>query len=167
MAAAGAGSSSGKSFLQRFVQATQSTFPRKCASAAVLFASGDVIAQQIVEKRGSKHDIWRTSRLAIYGGVIFSPIIIQWFKVLEKIKFQSRAATIGTKVAVDQFVAAPNMVVLFFTSTTLMAGGSLEDVKHKLKESWWSTVKMNWTVWGPVQTVNMGFVPLDQRLLFV
>ncbi|KAE8269381.1 hypothetical protein A4X09_0g2946 [Tilletia walkeri] len=165
-AAAGAGSS-GKSFLQRFVQATQSTFPRKCASAAFLFASGDVIAQQVIEKRGSKHDILRTSRLAIYGGVIFSPILIQWFKALEKIKFQSRAATIATKVAADQFIAAPNVVALFFASTTLMAGGSFDDVKQKLRESWWSTVKMNWAVWIPVQSVNMAFVPVDQRLLFV
>ncbi|KAK0562632.1 Protein required for ethanol metabolism [Tilletia horrida] len=166
MAAAGAGNS-GKSFFMRFVNATQATFPRKCASAAFLFASGDVIAQQVIEKRGTKHDVWRTSRLAIYGGVLFAPIIIQWFKVLERIQFQSRAATIGAKVAADQLIAAPNIVVLFFGTTTLMAGGSIEDVKQKLRESWWPTVKANWAVWGPVQTVNMGFIPVDQRLLFV
>ncbi|KAK0549808.1 Protein required for ethanol metabolism [Tilletia horrida] len=162
-----AGAKSGGSFLQRFIQASQSTFPRKCASAAFLFAAGDCIAQQAIEKRGSKHDFWRTGRLAFYGGVIFSPILVQWFKVLERIQFQSRAATIGAKVAADQLIAAPNIVLLFFSSTTLMAGGSIDDVKAKVRESWWPTVKMNWLVWVPVQTVNMGFVPLNQRFLFV
>ncbi|KAL9940185.1 hypothetical protein V8E36_000890 [Tilletia maclaganii] len=167
MASAAGASAARQSFFQRFIQASQSTIPRKCASAAVLFASGDVIAQQVVEKRGSKHDLWRTGRLAFYGGVIFSPILIQWFKVLERIQFKSRAATIGAKVAADQFIAAPNIVLLFFSTTTLMAGGSVEDVKAKVRESWWPTLTMSWLVWIPVQTINMGFVPLGQRFLFV
>ncbi len=59
------------------------------------------------------------------------------------------------------------MVALFFSSTTLMAGGSTQDVKRKLDESWWSTLKTSWGVWIPVQALNMALVPPQQRLLFV
>lgn len=38
-------------------------------TTAVLFATGDTIAQQAVEKRGAKnHDMARTGRMALYGG---------------------------------------------------------------------------------------------------
>lgn len=30
-----------------------------------------------------------------------------------------------------------------------------------------STLKASWALWIPVQTINMGFVPVQQRLLFV
>lgn len=38
-------------------------------TTAVLFATGDTMAQQLVEKRGFKnHDIARSGRMALYGG---------------------------------------------------------------------------------------------------
>lgn len=41
-------------------------------TTAVLFATGDLTAQQLVEKKGLKnHDVSRTSRMALYGGCEF------------------------------------------------------------------------------------------------
>ena len=38
-------------------------------TTAVLFATGDITAQQLVEKKGlEKHDMIRTGRMAFYGG---------------------------------------------------------------------------------------------------
>ena len=38
-------------------------------TTAFLFATGDVTAQQLVEKKGvQKHDMVRTGRMALYGG---------------------------------------------------------------------------------------------------
>jgi len=35
----------------------------------VLFATGDIMAQQLVEKKGLKnHELARTGRMALYGG---------------------------------------------------------------------------------------------------
>ncbi|KAN0059839.1 Protein required for ethanol metabolism [Thecaphora frezii] len=156
------------SALQRFLAATSSTLPRQCVSGGILFATGDIIAQQLLEKRGTRHDPWRTFRLGLYGGAIFSPIAATWFgKVLERVQLKSNVANIAAKVALDQTVAAPVMTGLFFTATTIMAGGSVEDARRKLKESWWTTLKTGWAVWVPVQAVNMAIVPPSQRLLFV
>lgn len=152
----------------RFIAATSSTFPRQCLTGGVLFATGDTIAQQFVEKRGSRHDIPRTLRLGLYGGAVFSPLASIWFgRVLEKVKFQSNAANIATKVALDQGIASPCFVALFFGVTTLMNGGSANDAKNKIRENWWETLKTAWGVWIPVQGLNMALVPPSQRLLFV
>jgi protein Mpv17 len=38
-------------------------------TTAVLFATGDTMAQQLVEKKGWKnHELARTGRMALYGG---------------------------------------------------------------------------------------------------
>ena len=38
-------------------------------TTAVLFATGDIMAQQAVEKKGvAKHDVMRTGRMVLYGG---------------------------------------------------------------------------------------------------
>lgn len=38
-------------------------------TTAVLFATGDTMAQQLVEKKGLKnHELARTGRMAFYGG---------------------------------------------------------------------------------------------------
>ena len=43
-------------------------------SSAVLFATGDTMAQQLVEKKGlDKHDLARTGRMALYGGGVSLP----------------------------------------------------------------------------------------------
>lgn len=152
----------------RFIAATSSTFPRQCLTGGVLFATGDTIAQQLVEKRRSNHDVPRTLRLALYGGAVFSPLASIWFgKVLERVQLASKPANIATKVALDQGVAAPTFVAMFFTVTTLMAGGSPQDAKQKLHDNWWSTLKTGWAVWIPVQAINMALVPVNARLLFV
>jgi protein Mpv17 len=39
----------------------------------VLFATGDITAQQLVEQKGIEaHDLTRTGRMALYGGCTFS-----------------------------------------------------------------------------------------------
>jgi hypothetical protein len=43
-------------------------------TTAVLFATGDITAQQLVDKRGLKdHDLKRTGRMALYGGCTLIP----------------------------------------------------------------------------------------------
>ncbi|CDR88416.1 related to glomerulosclerosis protein Mpv17 [Sporisorium scitamineum] len=152
----------------RFIAATSSTLPWQCLTGGVLFATGDTIAQQLVEKRRSQHDIPRTLRLALYGGCVFSPLASLWFgKVLERVQFSSKYANIATKVALDQGIASPAFVAMFFGVTTLMNGGGVEGAKKKVEDNWWSTLKTAWGLWIPVQALNMAVVPPNQRLLFV
>lgn len=152
----------------RFIAATSSTFPRQCLTGGVLFATGDTIAQQFVEKRRSNHDIPRTVRLALYGGCVFSPLASIWFgRVLERVQFTSKPLNIATKVALDQGIASPAFIAMFFSITTLMSGGTVDDAKKKVEDNWWPTLKTAWGLWVPVQTLNMAVVPVQSRLLFV
>lgn len=87
---------------------------------------GDVIAQQVIEKRGwTEHDLMRTTRMTVFGGIFAGPILSNWYKFIDKrVTVQSPSKGIFCqklkseklsfccialfyKVACDQFIFAP------------------------------------------------------------
>ncbi|WVR08505.1 protein SYM1 [Kwoniella sp. DSM 27419] len=136
------------------------------ASSAVLFATGDLVAQQLIEKKGSKHDFARTARIVIWGGGIFAPAVTVWFRTLERLPIRSKWPATFARVGLDQFVFAPFVLTGFFTAMTLMEGKSLDAAKQKWHEAFIPTLKANWMLFVPFQTLNM-FIPLQYRLLAI
>jgi len=133
----------------------------------VLFATGDVAAQQLVERRGAAaHDLARTGRMALYGGVVFGPAATTWFRLLQRrvVVPGSPNATIAARVACDQLVFAPVFIGVFLSSMALLEGGSPAD---KLRKNYLSALRANYMIWPFVQGVNFKLVPLEHRVLFV
>lgn len=62
------------------------------ATGGFTSALGDIIYQQAIEKRGwTRHEGYRTRRLAIYGGLIFAPCNNRWHTlVLNRITVRGR-----------------------------------------------------------------------------
>ncbi|KAL8364290.1 hypothetical protein RB601_009841 [Gaeumannomyces tritici] len=135
-------------------------------TTAVLFATGDITAQQLVEKRGvEKHDLTRTGRMFLYGGAVFGPAATTWFKILQqRVVLKSANATIAARVAVDQGLFAPTFIGIFLSSMAVLEGGS---PKEKLQKNYFNALTANYMLWPFVQMVNFKFVPLHHRVLFV
>ncbi|TVY19501.1 Protein sym-1 [Lachnellula arida] len=135
-------------------------------TTAVLFATGDTMAQQLVEKKGLKnHELARTGRMALYGGAIFGPAATTWFKFLQnKIVLRNKNAEIVARVAADQTVFASTNLFVFLSSMALMEGTSPKD---KLDSTYWNALEKNWMVWPVIQAVNFKLVPLHHRVLVV
>ncbi|KAE8449509.1 Protein required for ethanol metabolism [Mollisiaceae sp. DMI_Dod_QoI] len=138
----------------------------QAVTTAVLFATGDTLAQQLVEKKGWKnHDIARSGRMALYGGAVFGPAATTWFKFLQhKIVLPNKNAEILARVACDQTIFASTNLFCFLSSMAIMEGTSPKD---KLDKSYWTALKSNWMVWPFIQVVNFKFVPLHHRVLLV
>lgn len=46
--------------------------------------TGDVVAQQYVERKGIKnHDVVRTMRMTAFGGCFAGPVLGNWYRFLE------------------------------------------------------------------------------------
>ncbi|KAH8652123.1 hypothetical protein BX600DRAFT_402552 [Xylariales sp. PMI_506] len=135
-------------------------------TTAILFATGDITAQQLVEKKGiEKHELARTGRMLLYGGIIFGPAATTWFKFLQRrITFKNKNAEIITRVACDQGLFAPTAIGFFLSSMAAMEGGS---PKEKLEKSYLPALQTNYMIWPFVQLVNFKFIPLNYRVLFV
>ncbi|KAI9633587.1 uncharacterized protein MKK02DRAFT_38245 [Dioszegia hungarica] len=136
-------------------------------TAAVLFATGDVIAQQLVEKRGSNHDLARTGRIVLWGGGLYAPFVTGWFNVLQRVQLGNKYATTAARVGLDQFLIAPTVLSAFFTVMTLLEGKDMNAVKEKWNADFVPTLKTNWTVWIPFQAINLGIIPPHLRVLAV
>ncbi|KAK6068846.1 glutaminyl-peptide cyclotransferase [Seiridium cupressi] len=135
-------------------------------TTAVLFATGDITAQQLVEKKGlEKHELARTGRMFLYGGAIFGPAATTWFKFLQrKVVLKNKNAEIVARVACDQGLFAPTFIGIFLSSMAVMEGGSPQE---KLQKSYLPALQTNYLIWPFVQLVNFKFVPLHHRVLFV
>ncbi|KAG0152603.1 hypothetical protein CROQUDRAFT_70851 [Cronartium quercuum f. sp. fusiforme G11] len=136
-------------------------------TSLALFGGGDIIAQQVIEKKGNKHEWVRTLRLASYGGLVFAPLGTRWYKTLEFIKMKNPTTSSALKIGLDQFVAAPTMLAVFFTSMNYLEGNNLDKAEEKLREKWAPTLYKNWLVFVPFQTLNFTLVPAHLRLLLV
>lgn len=134
-------------------------------TTAVLFATGDITAQQLVEKRGVKgHDFSRTGRMVLYGGCVFGPVATKWFGFLaRRVTLKNLRVEMLARVACDQALAAPVMIGAFLSSMATMEGASAQE---RLETKWWPALKANWMVWPFVQIVNFTFLPLQHRVLF-
>lgn len=135
-------------------------------TTSILFAVGDITAQQLVEKKGfENHDLARTGRMALYGGTIFGPAATTWFRFLQKnVNLRTTNRTILARVALDQGVFAPTFIGIFLSSMAVLEGTSPQE---KLEKSYKPALLTNYMIWPFVQLVNFKFVPLDHRVLFV
>ncbi|KAJ9194473.1 hypothetical protein DTO166G4_2409 [Paecilomyces variotii] len=135
-------------------------------SSAILFGSGDVLAQQLVDRRGlEKHDFARTGRMALYGGAIFGPAATTWFGFLQRnVVLKSTRATLIARVVADQGLFTPTHLTAFLSSMAIMEG---TDPVEKWRSTFWQSYKANLMIWPWVQGVNFTFVPLEHRVLVV
>ncbi|PQE32527.1 sym-1 protein [Rutstroemia sp. NJR-2017a WRK4] len=135
-------------------------------TSAVLFATGDAMAQQLVEKKGIKgHELARTGRMAFYGGCIFGPIATNWFKFLQnKVVLKNKNLEIAARVAADQCILAPLNLGLFLSVMSVLEGSS---PKEKIEANYGTAIQKNYMIWPAVQAINFKLIPLEHRVLVV
>jgi len=152
----------------RWYQAKLKTAPlaTQAITTAVLFGTGDAMAQHLAEKRGlENHDPKRTLRMMGYGGIIFGPAATKWYGLLTKhVNFASKNGTIVARVACDQLVFAPVNMGLFLSSMAYLEGSSVRD---RLSQAYVPGLTKNFMIWPWVQFVNFKYVPADLRVLVV
>ncbi|KAK9236445.1 hypothetical protein V1525DRAFT_346041 [Lipomyces kononenkoae] len=143
----------------------------QCLTTAFLFGTGDIIAQTFSPDAtlGGKYDYIRTGRMCVYGGVVFAPLAIQWYRMISaRIVIPGRwAAEALARMAVDQMVWAPVGITSFYVSMGVLQLHSLEKIRQEIQTKWRQTMIRNYIVWPAVQFVNFAMVPLEYRLMVV
>lgn len=160
------------------------------AGSGLFFALGDCLAQYLyphhvdddLDKPTEFHAA-RTVRAWIYGTFFFAPLSVKWHgKTLPYIysPFLSAARRqhmskrrVGIhdnlfRLVVDA-VIVPGLVwiPLYNTvmSTLALHRDPLAVAADKLRNNWWNVLRANWTVWTPLQLVNLFFVPVHLRIV--
>lgn len=139
----------------------------QCATSAVLFATGDVIAQQVIERKRSQHDFARTARLTFFGGCLLGPPVSKWIAFLGRLSFATPTKAVIYRTWLDQTLMAPVVAGGFFTSMSLMEGKGASGVADSLSTMYAPTLMRAWLVYTPAQLVNFAVVPPQFRFVFI
>lgn len=154
------------------------------------FGVGDLLAQYYfphhidddLDKPTEYHAL-RTLRAMIYGCFFFGPVSVKWHtKTLPFIKspFISalRRVNMNPKIInlhdnlfrllLDSLLM-PGLVWIPMYNTVMSVLAFYPDplavAAQKLHNNWWSVLKASWTVWVPLQLVNLFFVPVQLRIV--
>jgi len=128
-------------------------------------ASGDMISQLVIEKT-DKYNYERTVRFGCMGFFFLGPVLYKWYGVMERISFQSPAATALSRMAVDQLTLAPTFLYLFFWINGGLQRAPATIIQENIRRDYKDVLVANYQLWPMTQTINFWIVPLAHRVLF-
>ncbi|XP_071403793.1 mitochondrial inner membrane protein Mpv17 [Pithys albifrons albifrons] len=137
-------------------------------TAGALMGVGDVIAQQLVERRGlNGHHGVRTLKMMATGFCFVGPVVGSWYRILDRLIPGNTKIVAVKKMILDQGGFAPCFLVCFLAITGAMNGLSVQDNWSKIQQDYTDALMTNYCIWPPVQIANFYFVPLQHRLAVV
>lgn len=156
--------------LWRSYQALMSKHPWtiQIITAGSLVGVGDVISQQLIERRGlANHSVRRTAKMMSIGFLFVGPVIGGWYRVLDRLVVGETKSAALKKMALDQVAFAPCFLGVFLGISGTLNGLTMEQNVAKLKRDYTDALVANYYLWPPVQIANFYFVPLHHRLAVV
>ena len=142
----------------------------KSTSCGVIFALGDILAQQVENYTSQTKgiDLKRTFRMSFYGSLYVGPVMHVWYsKILPRFFPGTSLSHVLKKVCIDQTLMVTFMTSSFYTAQTLLENKTLENALDKVKHQLWPTLKTNWKVWPAIMALNFTLVPLDFQVILV
>ena len=144
--------------------------PVKMATAACVIGAGDATAQLIQNERKKLPDAARVARWAFFGLVLQAPWNHVWQNILEGALPATASpwtAVTFEKVALDQGLQAPAFTALVFIFFAVLEGSGFRGGVAACEKDLGPTILKNWLVFVPATFINLGFVPLELRVLFI
>ena len=144
--------------------------PVKMATAACVIGAGDATAQLIENERKKLPDAARVARWAFFGLVLQAPWNHVWQNLLEGALPATASpwtAVTFEKVALDQGLQAPAFTALVFIFFAVLEGSGFRGGVAACEKDLGPTILKNWLVFVPATFINLGFVPLELRVLFI
>ncbi|XP_058249610.1 protein Mpv17 isoform X2 [Hemibagrus wyckioides] len=137
-------------------------------TAGSLMGVGDIISQQLIERRGlNKHDIRRTTKMMSIGFFFVGPVIGGWYRVLDRLVLGSTKSSALKKMLIDQACFAPCFLGTFLGICGILNRLTVEENVAKLKRDYTDALITNYYLWPAVQIANFYFIPLQHRLAVV
>jgi hypothetical protein len=145
----------------------------KMATAASIVFLSDCNAQWQQQRRTTQHntsyELERSLRMAAWYGVPHVLYIHHFFQLLDRLFGPSLAIrTALLKTAFDQLVNPPILVSSFLLFDRLVATrGDVLAATTRVKQDALMGIKLAWSIWTPALVINILFVPLQLRVLYV
>uniref|UniRef100_A0A665VAE3 Mitochondrial inner membrane protein Mpv17 n=1 Tax=Echeneis naucrates TaxID=173247 RepID=A0A665VAE3_ECHNA len=144
--------------LWRSYQVLMSRYPWtvQIVTAGSLVGVGDVISQQLIERRGlAQHNVQRTVKMMGIGFFFVGPVVGGWYKVLDKLVVGGTKSAAMKKMLMDQLCFAPCFLGAFLGISGALNGLTLEENVKKLKRDYTDALISNYYVSFPCFLVRV------------
>lgn len=146
-------------------------YPAKAsiANTGFLMASGDAIAQLILERRKLKdYDVTRTVRFAFVGAALAGPCMFVWYRALDRhVRFRSKGARTVVKTLADQILFLPPYLGGFVAVMAALRGEDAKTIHEKLSRDFKPMLMTSYGVWPITQLFNFYVLPFKHRILLI
>lgn len=135
--------------------------------SVTLSGVGDVIEQNY-EMMTKKIDCWdqiRTRNMSVSGFTI-GIFCHAWYRYLDKFIPGYSLRIVMKKVAVDQFIASPICISIFFFTLAALEKTTKDELASEIKNKAWKLYAAEWMIWPPAQFINFYVLPYKYRVLF-
>lgn len=105
------------------------------------------------------------ARYAAMGTLVYSPILFNWYKWLDRTFPGTAGRIIVRKLLLDQFILTPPLLVIFYTGMSLMEGQ--QDLTEECQKKFVPTFARSCLFWLPAQTVNFLLIPPQFRVVYM
>ncbi|KAH7476291.1 hypothetical protein PRIC1_000299 [Phytophthora ramorum] len=157
----------------------------KMVTSSVLFGVGDRLSQRVekigktdeeLEEMGKDNVVEedrlvsestaKTVRMMVWGGLFLSPMMHNWYNLMERVFVGTGKLVAAKKVVADMVFIAPQMPIWFFTTTGVMAGKPFPQALDDAVEKQPVMLMANYMLWPAANSITYGVMPLEYRLLF-
>uniref|UniRef100_A0A336LZI3 CSON006181 protein n=1 Tax=Culicoides sonorensis TaxID=179676 RepID=A0A336LZI3_CULSO len=128
---------------------------------------GDMIEQQyeIMKKEIDKWDKRRTLNMSV-SGMTVGVFCHHWYLFLDH-HFPGRSfKLVCKKVLMDQMLASPIVILLFFTTLGVLKKSTKGEVLREMKDKAMTLYLAEWIVWPTAQIINFTILPTRYRVLY-
>ncbi|RLN20223.1 hypothetical protein BBI17_001992 [Phytophthora kernoviae] len=98
----------------------------------------------------------QTVRMMVWGGMVMTPIMHNWYNLMERVFRGTGNLVAAKKVVADMVFVAPQMPIWFYTSTGFMAGKTLKEAFDDSIEKQPMTLMANYMLWPAANTITYG-----------
>ncbi|XP_074471262.1 mitochondrial inner membrane protein Mpv17 isoform X2 [Sebastes fasciatus] len=108
-------------------------------TAGCLMGVGDVVSQQLVERKGlTHHDLKQTTKMMSIGFILVGPVLGSWYKILDRLVVGGTKSAAMKKMLLDQLGFAPVLLGVFHGFYGVLSGLTVEENVAKVKRSYLS-----------------------------
>lgn len=143
---------------------------REGINVAAIMGLGDTVAQLFIEnKRLNDWDVGRTLRFSALGLVFVGPVVRRWYLFLDsKVPKELPPMKRGIrKMLIDQCLFAPPFTFVMSCMVPLANFESIDQVKARIRESFFTILARNYMLWPLAQFVNFSYVPIAYQVMYV
>ncbi|XP_001601148.1 mpv17-like protein 2 [Nasonia vitripennis] len=112
------------------------------------------------------YDWIRTRNMATVG-LLQGPFHHYFYAVLEKFVPGRSAVSIVKKTLLDQSIASPTCLGIFFFGLGVMENRNLKEINSEVKLKLVDTWKVDCMFWPPTQFINFMLIPLQYRVMYI